>query len=131
MYIYYKVNISTIFIDDTKTNEMSFLKVKDQQEAERKKVMSQEIQQALSEQTKFIAVKQKDVMEDLSKVEPAVIEAQQGIWYFCVTVVRGGAGVRERERVRERCIWYSCVTSNRDIILVFLHMYLGEERQRM
>ena len=53
--------------------------MKDQQEAERKKVTSQEIQQALEEQTKIITEKQADVMEDLSKVEPAVIEAQQGI----------------------------------------------------
>ena len=52
--------------------------MKDQQEAERKKVTSQEIQQALEEQTKAIAIKKEDVMADLSKVEPAVIEAQQG-----------------------------------------------------
>lgn len=52
--------------------------MKDQQEAERKKVTSQEIQVALIEQTKVINEKQTDVMEDLSKVEPAVIEAQQG-----------------------------------------------------
>ncbi len=54
------------------------LQVKDQQEAERKKVASQEIQQALDEQTKVIAAKQANVREDLAGVEPAVIEAKQG-----------------------------------------------------
>ena len=52
--------------------------MKDQQEAERKKVASQEIQQALDEQTKVITAKQASVREDLAGVEPAVIEAQQG-----------------------------------------------------
>lgn len=52
--------------------------MKDQQEAEHKKVTSQEIQLALTEQTKAIGLKQEDVMEDLAKVEPAVIDAQQG-----------------------------------------------------
>ena len=53
--------------------------MKDQQEAERKKVASQEIQQALDEQTKVISAKQASVREDLAGVEPAVIEAQQGM----------------------------------------------------
>ena len=53
--------------------------MKDQQEAERKKVTSQEIQVALEEQTKVITEKQASVKEDLAKVEPAVIEAQQGM----------------------------------------------------
>ncbi|XP_052274955.1 cytoplasmic dynein 1 heavy chain 1-like isoform X3 [Dreissena polymorpha] len=53
--------------------------VKDQQEAERKKVMSQEIQQAIAEQTLVIQDKQVFVKEDLDKVEPAVIEAQQAV----------------------------------------------------
>lgn len=51
---------------------------KDQQEAEKKKVQSQEIQQQLAEQTVKIEGKRKDVMRDLAMVEPAVIEAQQG-----------------------------------------------------
>ena len=55
-----------------------FKQVKDQQEAEKKKVTSQEIQQALEAQTKVITEKQKAVREDLAQVEPAVIEAQQG-----------------------------------------------------
>ncbi|XP_072172912.1 cytoplasmic dynein 1 heavy chain 1-like [Diadema setosum] len=53
--------------------------VKDQQEAEQKKVTSQEIQAALATQTKEIAEKRKDVMADLSKVEPAVKDAQQAV----------------------------------------------------
>ncbi|XP_052769398.1 cytoplasmic dynein 1 heavy chain 1-like isoform X2 [Mya arenaria] len=53
--------------------------VKDQQEAERKKVTSQEIQQAIAEQTLVIQDKQVFVKEDLDKVEPAVIEAQQAV----------------------------------------------------
>jgi len=56
----------------------SVFQVKDQQEAERKKMASQEIQQALEAQTKVIAEKQESVRNDLAQVEPAVIEAQQG-----------------------------------------------------
>jgi dynein heavy chain 1 len=52
--------------------------VKDQQEAEKKKVTSQDIQQALIKQTAVINEKQSSVMEDLAQVEPAVIEAQSG-----------------------------------------------------
>ncbi|XP_052742503.1 dynein heavy chain, cytoplasmic isoform X1 [Bicyclus anynana] len=53
--------------------------VKDQQEAEKKKVESQEIQVALEQQTKEIEAKRKDVMADLAQVEPAVIEAQNAV----------------------------------------------------
>ncbi|KAK3093975.1 hypothetical protein FSP39_022394 [Pinctada imbricata] len=53
--------------------------IKDQQEAEQKKVMSQDIQEALIKQTKVISEKQKDVKADLAQVEPAVIEAQQAV----------------------------------------------------
>ena len=60
---------------------MLYYQVKDQQEAERKKVTSQEIQQALQEQTKVISQKQMSVKHDLSQVEPAVIEAQNGMFY--------------------------------------------------
>lgn len=52
--------------------------VKDQQEAEKKKVQSQEIQAELEVQTVKIAQKREDVMADLAQVEPAVIDAQQG-----------------------------------------------------
>lgn len=52
--------------------------VKDQQEAEKKKVQSQEIQQQLAIQTVAINQKRDDVMADLAQVEPAVIDAQNG-----------------------------------------------------
>ncbi|KOB77825.1 Dynein heavy chain [Operophtera brumata] len=53
--------------------------VKDQQEAEKKKVESQEIQVAIEKQTKEIEAKRRDVMADLAQVEPAVIEAQNAV----------------------------------------------------
>lgn len=51
---------------------------KDQQEAEKKKIQSQEIQIQLAEQTVKIEEKRKYVMADLAQVEPAVLDAQQG-----------------------------------------------------
>ncbi|XP_043279701.1 dynein heavy chain, cytoplasmic isoform X3 [Venturia canescens] len=53
--------------------------VKDQQEAEKKKVQSQEIQQQLAIQTVAIDQKREDVMADLAQVEPAVIDAQNAV----------------------------------------------------
>ncbi|KAL0969613.1 hypothetical protein UPYG_G00229830 [Umbra pygmaea] len=53
--------------------------VKDQQEAEKKKVMSQEIQESVYKQQEIIKDKQLSVKEDLDKVEPAVIEAQNAV----------------------------------------------------
>ncbi|XP_044265029.1 dynein heavy chain, cytoplasmic isoform X6 [Tribolium madens] len=53
--------------------------VKDQQEAEKKKVQSQEIQLQLSEQTVHIEQKRQEVMADLAQVEPAVIDAQNAV----------------------------------------------------
>ncbi|XP_019877694.2 dynein heavy chain, cytoplasmic isoform X2 [Aethina tumida] len=53
--------------------------VKDQQEAEKKKVQSQEIQQQLAEQTVHIEQKRTEVMADLAQVEPAVIDAQTAV----------------------------------------------------
>lgn len=50
--------------------------------------MSQEIQEQLHKQQEVIADKQMSVKEDLDKVEPAVIEAQNGtsvlseVWLF-------------------------------------------------
>ena len=41
--------------------------------------MSQEIQEQLHKQQEVIADKQMSVKEDLDKVEPAVIEAQNGV----------------------------------------------------
>ena len=60
--------------------------VKDQQEAEKKKVVSQEIQEMLGVQNKDIAKKKKTVLGDLSKVEPAVKQAQQGLRGFVHSV---------------------------------------------
>nr|CAD7194334.1 unnamed protein product [Timema douglasi] len=53
--------------------------VKDQQEAEKKKVQSQEIQGELEVQTVKIGQKREDVMADLAQVEPAVIDAQAAV----------------------------------------------------
>ncbi len=52
--------------------------MKDQQEAEKKKVASQEISEQLAVQTKGIKEKKAMVLVDLAKVEPAVQDAQQG-----------------------------------------------------
>lgn len=62
---------------------------KDQQEAEKKKVQSQEIQLKLSEQTIKIEEKRKYVMADLAQVEPAVIDAQTGKFSLCSSVEFG------------------------------------------
>ena len=61
--------------------------MKDQQEAEGKKVTSQDIQAALAKQTKVISEKRSSVMEDLAKVEPAVIDAQNGINVYTFTCI--------------------------------------------
>lgn len=60
--------------------------VKDQQEAEKKKVQSQEIQAELEIQTVKIEQKREFVMADLAQVEPAVIDAQTGkiIKFYCI-----------------------------------------------
>ena len=63
---------------NTLANQKLKQMVKDQQEAEKKKVASQEIHETLQVQKKDIAQKKKLVLSDLSKVEPAVKEAQQG-----------------------------------------------------
>lgn len=46
--------------------------------------MSQEIQEQLHKQQEVIADKQMSVKEDLDKVEPAVIEAQNGMYVIAV-----------------------------------------------
>ncbi|KAK3866515.1 hypothetical protein Pcinc_027959 [Petrolisthes cinctipes] len=64
-------------------NEAANLKlkqmIKDQQEAEKQKVASQELQEQLEAQTEHIAIKREEVMKDLSKVEPAVQDAQNAV----------------------------------------------------
>ena len=57
--------------------------VKDQQEAEKRKVTSQEIQEQLRVQTQSIKSKREVVLGDLAKVEPAVKEAQNGQLLCC------------------------------------------------
>ncbi|XP_055310948.1 dynein heavy chain, cytoplasmic isoform X4 [Sitodiplosis mosellana] len=52
---------------------------KDQQEAEKKKVQSQDISIKLADQTVKIEEKRKFVMADLALVEPAVLDAQQAV----------------------------------------------------
>ncbi len=52
--------------------------MKDQQEAEKRKVTSQEIQEQLRNQTIHVTAKREVVLGDLAKVEPAVKEAQSG-----------------------------------------------------
>lgn len=66
--------------------------LKDQQEAEKKKVQSQDIQTQLKKQEAVIAEKRASVMQDLAQVEPAVKDAQQGKWR--VHCVIGLAGCR-------------------------------------
>ena len=53
--------------------------VKDQQEAEKQRTQSQEVSALLEKQKVEIAIKKKEVMADLEKVEPAVIDAQQAV----------------------------------------------------
>ncbi|CAG0913348.1 unnamed protein product [Notodromas monacha] len=64
-------------------NEAANLKLKkmvdDQQEAQRQKERSQKIQQDLAVQLQAIGLKKQEVMADLSKVEPAVMDAQQAV----------------------------------------------------
>lgn len=56
--------------------------------------MSQEIQEQLHKQQEVIADKQMSVKEDLDKVEPAVIEAQNGTCLPCVLALQVSAGLR-------------------------------------
>lgn len=72
---------------NTLANQKLKQMVKDQQEAEKKKVASQEIHETLQVQKKSIAQKKEIVLGDLSKVEPAVKEAQQGLC-MCVCILK-------------------------------------------
>lgn len=79
-------------------NEAANAKLKqmfqDQQEAEKKKIQSQEIQIRLADQTVKIEEKRKYVMADLAQVEPAVIEAQQGEFYGHQSTMRFPVSLR-------------------------------------
>ena len=65
---------------NTLANQKLKQMVKDQQEAEKKKVTSQEIHEILLVQKKDVSKKKEIVLRDLSKVEPAVKDAQLGVW---------------------------------------------------
>jgi len=60
-------------------NEKLKQMVKDQQEAEKQKTQSIEISRLVEQQTKDISAKRSEVMKDLERVEPAVIEAQNAV----------------------------------------------------
>lgn len=66
---------------------MSFFsfQLADQQEAEKKKQQSETIQAELSVQLTAVAENQEKTRKDLERVEPAVIEAQNGLFLrICV-----------------------------------------------
>lgn len=60
---------------------------KEQHEAEKRKVQSQEIQEQIKAQRVLISEKREHVMADLAHVEPAVMDAQQGNLLFLVFMV--------------------------------------------
>jgi len=67
---------------EKKKNEANIMlrqMINEQQEAEKKKVVSQELQVILNKQLEEIDKKKASVMDDLSKVEPAVTEAQNAV----------------------------------------------------
>ena len=64
---------------NAEANEKLKQMVKDQQEAEKQKQQSIEISKLVEQQTKEIALKRTEVMKDLERVEPAVIEAQNAV----------------------------------------------------
>ncbi|PGH26987.1 dynein heavy chain, cytoplasmic [Polytolypa hystricis UAMH7299] len=64
---------------DAEANEKLQRMVADQQEAERRKTASLEIQVALEKQEKEVAKRKEIVLNDLARAEPAVIEAQKSV----------------------------------------------------
>ncbi|KAI5289468.1 hypothetical protein KEM54_003805 [Ascosphaera aggregata] len=64
---------------DAEANEKLQRMVADQQEAERRKSASLEIQAALEKQEKEVAERKEVVLSDLARAEPAVIEAQKSV----------------------------------------------------
>lgn len=64
---------------NAEANEKLKRMVAEQQEAERRKAASIEIQEALREQDKHIAIRRKTVMAELAEAEPAVIDAQAAV----------------------------------------------------
>ena len=82
--------------------------VKDQQEAEKQKSHSQEIQKLLEVQKVEIAEKTEEVRLDLDQVEPAVIEAQQAV--KCI---------RKQHLVEVRSIWRFFWQKTRESLFTF------------
>ncbi|ODH44999.1 dynein heavy chain, cytoplasmic [Paracoccidioides brasiliensis] len=64
---------------DVEANEKLQRMVADQQEAERRKAASLEIQAALEKQEKEVARRKEIVLGDLARAEPAVLEAQKSV----------------------------------------------------
>lgn len=64
---------------DAEANEKLQRMVADQQEAERRKSASLEIQAALEKQEKEVASRKEIVLSDLARAEPAVLEAQKSV----------------------------------------------------
>jgi dynein heavy chain 1 len=64
---------------DAEANEKLKRMVAEQQEAEHRKAASIEIQEALREQDKYIAIRRKTVMAELAEAEPTVIDAQAAV----------------------------------------------------
>lgn len=77
---------------------------KDQQEAEKKKIQSQEIQIQLAEQTVTIEEKRKYVMADLAQVEPAVQDAQQGKCSLIYKIYKPSRGLFSKIQIFSRKI---------------------------
>jgi dynein heavy chain 1 len=79
-----------------KKNNEANLKLKqmmsDQQEAEKKKVTSQELAQILGQQLDEIAKKKTSVEADLAKVEPAVKEAEECKLNFALIMINKHRG---------------------------------------
>lgn len=84
--------------------------VKDQQEAEKKKVQSQDIQNEIEKQKLLIAQKREGVMEDLAQVEPAVIDAQQG--RLCLSFLRKLSGLFRKSIF----VWLEGYNSRNDFV---------------
>ncbi|GAB7350693.1 hypothetical protein MBLNU459_g1254t2 [Dothideomycetes sp. NU459] len=64
---------------DQEANEKLQRMVADQQEAERRRAISLEIQTALTKQDKDVAERKEIVLSDLANAEPAVLEAQKSV----------------------------------------------------
>merc|ERR1719495_1636379 len=73
------VKSSELQAKNEEANEKLKQMVKDQQEAEKQKQQSIEISILVEKQTKEIAIKRTEVMRDLERVEPAVIDAQNAV----------------------------------------------------